>query len=74
MEATYLNSRFLDQERRSDAVKAWFFQEASRRKIPLSPMSVRFDGRTTQAGTARALPELNERPRFLKIAEGPRLL
>ena len=69
VEATYLKSRFLDQERRSDAVKAWFFQEASRRKIPLSHMSVRFDGRTTQAGTARALPELNERPQFLKIGE-----
>lgn len=69
VEATYLKPRFLEQERRSDAVKTWFFQEASRREIPLAKISIHFNGRTTLAGTARNLPELNERQQFLKDEE-----
>jgi len=69
VEATYLKPRFLNEERRSEAVRHWLYQEASRRNIPLPNISVRFDGRTTQAGTARDLPQLNDRPQFLKTEE-----
>lgn len=69
VEATYLKTRFLDEERRSDAVKRWIYREATRRSIPLEKLSVRFDGRTTPAGTERDLPELNEGPQFLKNTE-----
>jgi hypothetical protein len=69
VEATYLRPRFLKEERRSDAVRAWLFQEANRRRIPLARISVRFDGRRTPAGTKRELPELNARPQFLQDRE-----
>ena len=69
IEATYLKPRFLDEQRKSDAVRTWILQEAHRLGIELGKISVRFEGQSTWAGTARDLPELSEGPQFLRTEE-----
>lgn len=60
IEATYLYPRFLEEERRSQAVRKWICREASNRGIPPGKLFVRLDGERTSAGAVRVLPELHK--------------
>lgn len=71
IEATYLYPRFLEEERRSQAVRRWIYTEASSRGIMPAMLFVRLDGERTSAGAIRMLPHLH---RPSEITKSPDLL
>lgn len=67
IEVAFLYPRFWREERKSEEVINWIFQEAKRRGI--SPYKIQYclDGNTeNKAGPIRTLPELHKRKEFLK--------
>jgi len=67
LEVAFLYPRFWKEERKSEAVLQWIFQEVKRRAIPPWKIQYRLDGdRKNTAGPVWALPDLHERKRFLK--------
>lgn len=69
IEATYLYPRFLEEERRSQAVRKWIYTEASNRGITPAKLFVRLDGERTSAGAVRVLPELHKPSEITKCPD-----
>lgn len=69
IEAAYLYPRFWKEERQSDHVIRWLYQEAERRGISPSKIHPTLDGRDSPAGPVRLLPAITERETFLQEPE-----
>lgn len=67
LEVAFLYPRFWKEERKSEAVTRWVFEEAKRRAIPPWKIQYRTNGdQKNAAGPVRIMPELHERKIFLK--------